>query len=296
MPKVRKAKKTKKRRSSGRANAFTRFQNHLAARLRGVRYRAGAAARLATLGVSVIAAIGLLALWGAGWLGDAAREAGRVADRAFAEAGFTVRHIDVAGAEKTDAEAVRLALGELAGRSIFALDAEAAREAVEALGWVEAAVVARLLPDRVAVVIDERQPAAVWQREGAFFVLDRFGAVIEGADAAGYGALPVVVGSEAAGAAPELLSAYAQFPAVAERVEAAQRVGARRWTLWIDTGLKVHLPEEDSSAAMAILADLHARRHILDAPASLIDLRDSTRIVIRPREGHDSIELKGREA
>lgn len=297
MPKVKKTgRKTKKRRSSGRQTVFTRISNSFAARLRGARYRAGAAVRLATVAISAVIALGLLVLWGGGWLAGTMNGAAATADETLAEAGFTVRHVDIIGAERVNADAIYAAIGEPGPDSIFQLDADAIRARVEALGWVDSAVVARLLPSRISVTVTERAPAAVWQNDGAFFVLDKEGAVIDGVNAAEYADLPVVVGADAGEASPELLQAYAQFPAVAERVEAAQRVGERRWTLFIDSGMKVHLPENEGAAALAILNDLQTRRHILDAPASMIDLRDTTRVVIRPMEGHDSIELKGREA
>ena len=297
MPKVKKtARKTKKRHSSGRPTVFTRIRNHFAARLRGAKYRAGAAVRLATVAITAVMLLGVAVLWGGGWLAGAAGGAAQSTDKALAGAGFTVRHVDIIGADRAEADAIHAALGDLGPNSIFTLDAASARQRVESLGWVDEAVVARLLPNRISVTVTERRPAAVWQNDGAFFVVDSDGGVIDGADPAKYTALPVVVGARAGEAAPELLDAYRQFPSVAERVEAAQRVGERRWTLWIDSGMKVHLPEDEGAAALAILNDLQTRRHILDAPASLIDLRDTTRIVIRPMEGHDSIELKGREA
>lgn len=297
MPKVKKQrKKTQKRRPSGQPTFFSRLRNHTAARFRGARYRAGAAARLAATGITAVATIGLVGLWGGGLLGGVMTGMGHSADRALAAAGFNARMIDVAGADKTGAVEVREALGDLSKESIFALDIDAAQAQVESLAWVEKATVSRLLPNRLAVVIHERRPMALWQNEGQFAVLDSSGGVISGADAAQYTDLPVVVGDGAAGMSPELVRALRQFPQIVARVEAVQRVGERRWTLWMNSGMKVHLPEGEGPAALAILNNLQTERHILDAPAMLIDLRDEKRIVIRPEQSLTPDEVGGREA
>jgi len=297
MPKVTGQKnKAKKRGAAKRPALFTRLSNRIAAVWRGATYRVSAAARLAGLLAAGVILIGLGVAWSGGWLDEVKTAVADEGDRLMRQAGFRVLNVDVAGAERTDPLAVREALNLDQSRSILSFDAASARDRVESLSWVRHARITRLLPDRIQVRINERTPTAIWQREGALAVLDEEGAVIAHADAEPFSALPLIVGGRANEAMPELLSAYALYPELAGRVEAAQRVGERRWTLWIDTGLKVHLPENAATAALAVLDDLHDRRHILDAPAEFIDLRDQSRIVIRPLDGRDTIELYGREA
>ena len=57
----------------------------------------------------------------------------------------------------------------------------AARARLEQLTWVERASVVRMLPDSLYIRLIERQPLALWQRDGRFSLIDRAGAVIEGA-------------------------------------------------------------------------------------------------------------------
>ncbi|HSJ97044.1 MAG TPA: cell division protein FtsQ/DivIB, partial [Myxococcota bacterium] len=156
-----------------------------------------------------------------------------------------------------------------------------ARRRVEALDWVGEARVFRLLPTRVQVVVSEQVPLARWQIDGRIVVIDETGQPIEQAGPTDYAQLPLVVGEGAAAPAPALLAALAAFPDVAAHVEAAQRVGERRWTLYLDNGAQLLLPEDGGEAALAIVSRLHAERNLLNAPAELIDLRNPDRMVIR---------------
>jgi cell division protein FtsQ len=201
---------------------------------------------------------------------------------ALVRAGFRLEAIDVAGAEVAPFEDIRTALGLEYGDSIFALDLEAARGRVKALDWVGEAQVFRLLPNRIQVVVTEQIPMARWQIGGEILVVDIRGTPIEKAGAHAYPGLPLVVGEGAAEAAPPLLAALEQFPEVGRHVEAAQRVGERRWTLFLASGAQLHLPEREMEAALAILRDLEARRGLLSAPAQSIDLRNPDRIVVQP--------------
>lgn len=71
-----------------------------------------------------------------------------------------IRTVDVAGARRVDAGAVRGAAG-LDGSSVFRASTREAERRVEAIPGVRRARVIVLLPDRAAVDVEERQPAAI---------------------------------------------------------------------------------------------------------------------------------------
>ena len=274
------------RRKGSRAPApppfFAHLRNRMSARLRAAHYRASAAARLVSVLCILLAAGAVLVLSGMGRMNAALAYAGGAAGDALVRAGFRLEVIDVAGAEVAPFEDIRTALGIEYGDPIFALDLGEARARVRALDWVGEAQVFRLLPNRIQVVVTEQIPMARWQIGGEILVVDVKGAPIEKAGAHAYPGLPLVVGEGAAEAAPPLLAALERFPEVAGHVEAAQRVGQRRWTLFLDSGAQLHLPERDPEAALAIVADLEARRGLLAAPAQSIDMRNPGRIVVQP--------------
>ena len=190
-----------------------------------------------------------------------------------ADLGFAVREVYAAGRLRTDPEALRAGLGISIGQPILAIDPIATRERLEKLPWVERASVERLLPDRVQVRLIERQPLALWQRDGRFALIDRGGQVIapdvttlhgmsetaaladpEADPAIRWGQLRVLVGEAAPQHAARLFALLSTEPELWARVAAATWVGDRRWTLRLDNRIDVLMPEQNMLRAWRLLA------------------------------------------
>jgi cell division protein FtsQ len=190
--------------------------------------------------------------------------------------GLVVRDVYVEGRRRTPQDVLRRQLGIEIGMPILAFDGDAARARLEQLGWIEQASVARMLPDAVQIRLLERQPLALWQRDGRFEVIDRRGTVIEDAlsDHPGqYAHLRVVVGDDAPQAAADLFALLSTEPTLSGRVRAATRVGERRWNLHLDNRVEVWLPEHDVLGAWQLLASKARDEALLERAVTLIDLR-----------------------
>ena len=233
---------------------------------------------LAALALSA-AALGGLALFGQ--LDDVAAWAGDRVDRQLVASGFAVRAVDVTGAAGDMAHAIVQASEIRDGQSIFSIDPEDIRARVEAMPMIRRARVARLLPDRIAIVVETREAFALWQVEGGLHIIDRDGVVIADADVMNPPALPLVVAEGANRAATEIVDALSHYPEVADRVVGAVRVGDRRWNLRLDSGADVKLPESDVVASIAILARLQAERGVLRLAAESFDLRGEGDLILR---------------
>ena len=70
-------------------------------------------------------------------------------------------------------------------------------------------------------------------------------------------------------------------PGLAERFDAATRVGLRRWNLRFDNGVDVYLPEDGVAEAWRRLGALQDEQGILDREVAVIDLRLTDRLVVR---------------
>ena len=55
---------------------------------------------------------------------------------------------------------------------MLTFDTAAAKSRLEAVPWIRHAQVMRLLPSTLQLVIEEREPYAVWQNQGKTFVVD----------------------------------------------------------------------------------------------------------------------------
>ena len=202
---------------------------------------------------------------------------------ATASVGMTVQRIDTAGGERISAQTIRTTVGVDIGTPMLSVDIAAARDRVQAIGWVESATVERQLPSTLHVHVVERTPVALWQRNQRLVMVDRAGVEI-GVEAIGrFAHLPIVVGDGALYHMPTLLDAMADDPMLSRRVQAAIWIGGRRWTLHFDNGLEAKLPESDIGAAWTRLVGEISDHRLLEEPIAVVDLRLPDRTVVRTR-------------
>ena len=198
-----------------------------------------------------------------------------------AKAGLVVGEVMLEGSRNTPPELVREALAVRRGDPILAFSPQDARERLETIAWVERAHVERRLPGTIRVVIEERQPFAIWQRDNRFSVIDRHGRVVATDNIGGFGKLPLVVGAGAERGATPMIELLRGAAEVEQRVHALVRVGERRWNLKLRNGADVMLPEGHEAEAVARLAELQASKALLDRPLVAIDMRQPDKLVLR---------------
>lgn len=209
-----------------------------------------------------------------GWVDARLVELGEWRDRQIADAGFRVASVTAYGHRKTEAAALRDALGVEPGAPLLGLDLPELRARVEALPWVRVATVERALPDRLIVRVVEREPAVLLQQDGRLALIDDTGTPIPETSLKPFSRLPAVTGPGAASATPALLALLRDAPTLAPRVTGATYLGERRWDLRIDDRLWVRLPEERPEAAWLRLAEVEAEHGVLQRDILAIDLRN----------------------
>lgn len=276
------SKARRKSKTAPKAAGGRKLSNWAAAQWRAARNRAGYAFKLILTVCGVLLAGTVLILTAFGQIDDVGGLIAGRAERELEQAGYTLDWLDVAGAERTGVEEIAMAVGAAPGLGLSRVDLEAARESIQSLSWVKSAEVLRLWPDRIAVLIEERQPYAVWQINQTHHVIDPDGYVIDAADPRDFLDLPRVVGEDANREAHAVIALLALHPEIRDRVTNAIRVGERRWNLRLQSGGDVLLPEDDPASALALLAAMHEERGVLDYEAQIFDLRNSGEMVMRP--------------
>jgi cell division protein FtsQ len=196
---------------------------------------------------------------------------------------FVVGKILVEGRVETTRKALLSALRLKRGTPILTFDLDDARVRVEALPWIQKAIIERRLPDEVHVFIRERRPMALWQREGKFSLIDITGELIPLKDVRAYTNLIIIIGRDAPSKAGDLFEVLATESKLASRVNAAVRVGGRRWNLHLTNGIKIQLPEKDANAAWSYLGELDSKYDLLKKKSITLDFRLVDRVVIRNR-------------
>lgn len=256
--------------------------NWAAAQVRAARNRASYALRLGALTAGLLFALTLGVLAVLGRLGDAGGSVMAAGERQLTRAGYTVAWLDVSGANRLDAATIASLIGAEGGAGLAEINLAEAQAVLESQSWIKSAQVLRLWPDRIAVLITERAPVALWQLDGEHRVIDADGVVIEAADPAEFTTLPRVVGVGANTGAAHITALIARHAEIASRTTHVIKVGERRWSLRLEQGGEVLLPEDDPAGALAMLAALHDERAVLDYDVQFLDLRNDGEMVIRP--------------
>lgn len=238
--------------------------------------------------IPVIAAVIMGTAAGGGWWSISSGSAARFVDgvrwqaiSATASMGFRVQEVMVSGRQQTNRDVLIKALNVSRGAPILAFDILDAKQRLEALPWVRASTIERMLPDTILVSIVEREPLALWQKDEKLHLIDAEGAVIleEGLDP--YADLLVVVGDGAEQHASELIAMIGTEPTLMTQVKAATWVGGRRWNLHLKGGIDVRLPEDDAQGAWTRLASYHRNHRVLDKNVTVLDLRIPDRLIVK---------------
>ncbi|WP_366656932.1 cell division protein FtsQ/DivIB [Fodinicurvata sp. EGI_FJ10296] len=235
---------------------------------------------LPALATSVIF-LGIVWSLASGWGPRSVDEVRAATLDATGDAGFRIEEVLVAGRDQTDREAILTALGVTRGDPILGFDPHLAHERVMGLPWIRSASIERRLPGTILVRIEERVPMALWQHERQHKLIDREGNVLADHDLQNFTHLPMVVGREAHRNARSFLDVLGQYPEIADEVEAAIRVGERRWDLRLTSGVEVRLPETGLTPALNELSRMMHEVDLFDRDVVAIDLRLEDRLIVQ---------------
>ncbi len=198
--------------------------------------------------------------------------------------GLAAEDIKIQGLVHQVPETVLAAIGIAPGGSLIGFDATEARLTLENLDWVQSAKVQRLFPNQIEIAVVEREPFAIWQRGGEYYVIDRSGIALSGIAPSMVMSLPLVTGEGAQFAAAELINQVSVYPALMLQMRAAAWVGGRRWTLYLDSGVTVLLPERGWVEAMRKLKMLDETQQLLSKGIRSVDFRVADRISVAVAE------------
>src|SRR3990170_1751664 len=243
--------------------------------------------------VSILRAIG--ACLGLGAVGILTWQAGRFF---VTDARFAVADVRVAGTERLSPELIRAAAA-VEGRNLCTLDLARARALVEAVPAIERAALTRHWPNRISIVVKEREPFAL-VNAGRLYWVDGEGVVLGAQPRAVAPPGPVLSGVEpermteggaglssdrlAQGLAflRELHRSHAALGAVLSEVDVSHASGPVLYTL---DGTEVRLGNEAWEERLQRLAALLENLTATGESVASIDLRFQDLIVLRPRGG-----------
>jgi cell division protein FtsQ len=215
-----------------------------------------------------------------GYIESLKSEVGTRIAKLLTNSGFGIEKIEISGQVQVTDDAIVQALYLPEGGATLTFDTEAAQKRLEKLPWIRRATVMRLLPSTLKVDIVETKPEMVWQKNNRLYLVDGDGGVISQVKQYRIG-LPLIIGAGANKDAKQLLTELQTIPDMDRHLKAALRISDRRWTLVLQNGTQIWLPEQHYGIA---LRDLLQQRKYLDVFThdwGAIDLRISDRIIVR---------------
>jgi len=206
--------------------------------------------------------------------------------QATSDAGFVLSKLDIGGIERTERKQILALLDVDAGMPLMSIDLNALQMRIENLPWVRRASVTRVLPGDIKIKVEERVPFALWQRDGKLRLIDVEGTIITRHGLAGFSDLLMIVGEDAPSHIAALRKTLELAPDLAADIKTVVRVGARRWDLLFNSGIRVKLPDDsgvvyNSISAWERFVRLETKHHLLAREVSVIDMRIADRLIIR---------------
>ena len=205
---------------------------------------------------------------------------------------FAIRAISVDGdVARNSVSTLRAnAVPQLAG-SFLTIDLGSVRRAFEAAPWVRRAVVQRVWPNRLRVVLEEHRAVALWANEaGADKLVDNFGDVFEANPSdVEDDDLPRLAGPD--GSSVHVLAMLARVQAVLAplggRVDALELSGRGSWQATLDKGAVVELgrgsDDEVTARAARFVTTLPQVTQKYQRPLEYADLRHPDGYAVRLR-------------
>jgi len=164
--------------------------------------------------------------------------------------------------------------------SLIGFDSRQAKKVLENVDWVLHANVKRVYPNQLEIDVIERDPVAIWQRDGEFYVVDKYGSAFTSLEAKDIKGKIVVTGEGAHKHVFNLVNHIEAHVGLKSRIAAAGWVGDRRWNLYLKNGMVVMLPAKDLANGLEMFAELEKRFSLSEKAVARVDLRLDDRVVI----------------
>lgn len=198
--------------------------------------------------------------------------------RAF---GMGIETVTISGISELKETEILAYAGVKARNSLPYLDAVAMRERLMSVPLIRDAEVRKFYPNRLAISVVERQPYALWQKDGQISIVSADGMPIDTMHDDRYANLPLIVGDGANQRIDQYRKIVEAVGDLAPRIKAGALVSGRRWSLFSTNGVEIRLPELDPEGAAAGFARMQRDYRILDKDIVAVDLRVPGRVEVQ---------------
>lgn len=194
--------------------------------------------------------------------------------------GFILENIYIEGQKHTHSDQIYAAIDNKMTQPVTTLNLKKIKKHLELVSWIKHAIVELELPNSLYIAIIERQPIAIWQHQNILYLIDNEGNAILEKNLKPFIDLIIVVGEDAPLQVMPLLNILKEDQQLFSLINAAIRVGERRWNIRFKDGLEVKLSEEDPAKDWNYIIKLYRNKNLFAPEIKVIDLRVSDRLYI----------------
>ena len=177
----------------------------------------------------------------------------------------------------TDLESIKMATGISRGINIKNLDLTQVSNRVQAVAGVKKAS-ARLLPNGNLIIKTKQHHAvAMWSDGAYFYPLSEDGTKID-TPLETRDENTIVFRGETPKNLKEIIDAVSPLTPYIDYIT---MIESRRWDVYTKTGMVIYLPEDNPSVAVNKVYELNKTKKLLSRDISVLDMRDSARILVK---------------
>ena len=229
-------------------------------------------------------AVGAYGIVASGGYAEFKAEHGEPRDIAARVVGLGLDKITISGIARFGEAELLNAAGISNRNSLAFLNVATVRRRLLEDPFIKSAEVRKLYPNELSITIVEREPFALWQLNGELYVVAHDGTQIEQMRDPSLVDLPLVVGEGANLKAAEYAALLDAAGALRTKIRAGMLISGRRWTLKMQNGLDIRLPEDGAVEAMRRLVRVERESGLLNKDVLTVDLRMPDRIILRLTE------------
>ena len=190
----------------------------------------------------------------------------------------TVPKISItADTRDADLGPIAAGIGVYRGANVSDIDLETTLNRLTAIPTVRDAAVRRMPNGALKVKIAMYHAVALWTDGAAFYPLSADGTIVKSPSEERAPGAVVFRGT----VPNDITDITAAAQAISDDLDYIEWIEERRWDIHTTRGIRIMLPEDDATAAIATLVNLHQNNGILSRNLKQIDMRDMARILVK---------------
>ena len=200
----------------------------------------------------------------------------------FVNNGFTIKNIEIEGANNLDKNNILKIIHTYDNVNIFSVNVKKIYEEIKKNTWVKEGSIEIIYPDKIKILLIEKQPVAIWQNKYGNNLITKNGDIISEKKLNNFNNyLPIIVGHNANKNIYSILKKLDVDKNFSKNIWSLTFVNERRWDVHFNQGLTIRLPSKKVREAWQNVLFLHQKFNILNLGLTEIDLRNSKKIVAK---------------